>query len=75
MLVLKVSYIDYLRVKNIFLFAADKVDISSYLPEYEYNKDPQREWNCNVVNTLFHDKFKEFIASSMRACEKKTIWK
>ena len=72
-LVVKVPYIDNLRVKNILLFAADKVDISSYLPEYEYNKDPQREWICNVVNTLLHDKFKEFIASSMRAREKKLV--
>ena len=60
-------------MKNILLFAADNVDISSYLPEYEYNKNPQREWICNVVNTLLHGKFKEFIANSMHACEKKLV--
>ena len=41
-LVVKVPYIDNLRVKSMLLFAADKVNIPSYLPEYEYNKDPQR---------------------------------
>ena len=26
------------------------------LPEYNYKKDPQREWLCNIVNTLIHSK-------------------
>ena len=43
------------------------------MPEYEYNKVPQRELIRNIVNTLLQDKFKEYIINSMRAREKKLI--
>ena len=72
-IVAKVPHIESLRVKDIVWFAADNIDIKSYMPEYEYNKDPQREWIGNIVNTLLQDKFKEFIINSIRAREKKLI--
>ena len=71
--VTKVPYIENLRVKDIVWFAASHVDIKSCMPEYEYNKDPQREWICNIANTLLKDKFKEFVSKSMKAREKKLI--
>ena len=50
-----------LRVKEILIYAKTKVNISRYLPDYEYNKDPNRIWLWNVVNSLIPDDFKEFI--------------
>ena len=32
-----------------------------YLPEYEYQKEPSREWVGNLVNTLIHDQFQEYM--------------
>ena len=42
-------------------FAASKVNIKSYLPDYDYCKEPNREWLCNVINTLAMDEFQSFI--------------
>ena len=42
-------------------FAASKIDIKSYLPDYDYCKEPNREWLCNVINTLAMDEFQSFI--------------
>ena len=31
------------------------------MPEYQYCKEPNREWFCNVINTLISKEFHEFI--------------
>ena len=42
-------------------FARTQTNIDKYLPEYYYPKEPNREWLCNVVNTLVQIKFQDFI--------------
>lgn len=42
--VTKVPQVENLAIKNILEFAAKNVDIQNYLPEYEYNKQPNRDW-------------------------------
>ena len=42
-------------------FAASNFRISEYLPEYQYEKEPNREWLCNVVNYLIPEEFKAYI--------------
>ena len=59
--IVHVSQYQGLRVKEILSFAKTKVHISKYLPDYEYNKDPNRTWLWNVVNLLIHDEFKELL--------------
>ena len=67
--VLKVPHVKKLRVNDIFSFASNYADINSYIPEYNYKKDPQREWLCNIVNTLINNEFKQFIANAFRDWE------
>ena len=50
-----------LRVRDIISFAATKIDIYKYLPEYEYSKEPSREWLWNLVNSLIPIEFSEFV--------------
>ena len=55
-----------LRVKEILNYSKSKVHILKYMPDYEYNKDPNRTWLWNVVNSLIPDEFKSFIADNVK---------
>ena len=43
------------------------------MPKYEYNKEPNRLWLCNLINTLIPEKFKEFINSRIKKRNKELI--
>ena len=59
--VIKVPQYEGLTVKDILKFTKQNVDILNYIPEYKYDKDPNREWICNVVNSLVPLEFQEFV--------------
>ena len=42
-------------------FASSKVNIDRYLLDYEYSKEPNREWLCSIINSLIAEEFQEFI--------------
>ena len=42
--VIKIPKYKGLRVREILSFAEEKISIAQYLPEYEYTKEPNREW-------------------------------
>ena len=46
-----------LRVKDLIRFVKTQLDIYKFLPKYKYLKESNREWFCNLINTLFHKKF------------------
>ena len=50
-----------LAVRNILKFARSKTNIDEYLPEYDYSKEPNRSWLCNIVNTIIEEEFQNFI--------------
>ena len=62
-LVIQVPQYQYkgLYAKDIMKFARSKIKIDDYLPEFEYNKEPNRQWLCNVVNSLILEDFQSFI--------------
>ena len=59
--VIKVPHYKGLKVRDIVNFARTKVDITSYLPVYDYDKEPNREWIWNIVNSLIPNEFQKFI--------------
>ena len=59
--VIKVPQYKGLTVSDILKFAATKTYINRYLPEYNYAKEPNREWVWNLVNSLIPDEFQRFI--------------
>ena len=64
--VIKVPQYEDLTVKQILAFAQQHADIQTYLPEYQYDKIPNREWICNVANFLILQEFKEFIDKKVK---------
>ena len=60
---IKVIQVQYkgLTVRDIIKFAKTKIDINSYLPDYEYLKETNREWLWNVVNSLIPNEFQKYI--------------
>ena len=71
--VIRVPHLEGLRVKDILHWARERVEIDRYIPNYEYQKEPNREWFVNLVNTLLEEEFKEFINDKWRARELKVI--
>ena len=59
--VIKVPQYKGLTVRNIVEFAKKNIHIDRFLPEYDYFKEHNREWLCNIVNTIIPEKFQNFI--------------
>ena len=64
--VIQVPQYEGLFVKDILKFAKTKVDIDEYLPEFEYNKEPNRQWLWNLVNSLVSDDFQNYIDEKVK---------
>ena len=63
--VIKVPQYKGLRVNEIIEFASGHIDIKKFLPKYSYEKEPNREWLCNIVNTLLNEEFNKFIGEKV----------
>ena len=59
--VCSVPHLKGLTIKNLLEFAKTQIEIDMYIPDYEYDKTPDRSWIWNVINTLWQDKFRKFI--------------
>ena len=73
--VCSVPHLDGLKISQIISFWKQHVNISLYLPDYEYSKYPNRVWMWNVVNSLLGKKFQEFIQNKIWECSKKIVMK
>ena len=62
----KVPQIEKLDLKSILKFGRDNANIDQYLPEYKYSKFPNKDWLCNVINTVVYDEFQLFIKNGMK---------
>ena len=65
-LVIKAPQYKDLYVKDLLKFAASKLNIKKYLPDYEYNKESNKEWICNLLNTLIDEDFQYFIKEKQK---------
>ena len=59
--VIKVLHYKQLNVRDLLRFASSKVNIKDYLSDYKYKKEPNRDWICNVINSLIQEEFHECI--------------
>ena len=55
-----------LTVAKILRFARSKGDINSYISDYKYTKEPNREWLWNAINTLIPEEFQQFISQNIK---------
>ena len=63
--VIKVSQYKGLRVKDIIKFASTQLYIFKFLSKCSYNKEPNREWLWNIVNSLMTSQFNKFIETKI----------
>ena len=59
--VIKVPQYIGLTVRDILNFANRNIHIERFLTEYDCLKDPNREWLCNIINTIIPDKYQKYI--------------
>ena len=71
--VIKAQQYKGLHVKDLLRYASTKVNIEKYLPDYEYAKDPNREWLCNIINTLMREEFHKFIQEKINKRKQELI--
>ena len=71
--VVKVPQYKGLHVKDLLRFAATKINIKKYLPDYEYCKEPNREWLCNLLNTLLGKDFQDYIKERIELRKRELI--
>ena len=62
--VIKVPQIKKLFVNDILKWGKSKANIDAYLPTYKYVKFPNREWICNVLNTIAYEDFQKICKRS-----------
>ena len=71
--VVKVPQIKRLYIADILKWGKSKTKIESYLPTYKYAKFPNREWLCNVLNTIAYDEFQKYVKDAYRHREKEIV--
>ena len=59
--VIKVPQIKKLFVNDILKWGKSKTNIDAYFPTYKYVKFPNREWICNVLNTIAYEDFQKYV--------------
>ena len=69
-----VPHYKMLTIPDMLKFAKTKVDINLFLPDYEYQKYPNRQWLWNVLNTVLGDDFKKFVNEKIQERVKHVIW-
>ena len=57
---IKIKQYKGFTVKNMLDFAYKNIHIYRFLPDYDYLKNPNREWLCNIINTIILDKFQNY---------------
>ena len=68
--IINVSQIKGLRVPQLLQYPRSKVHINSFLPDYDYAKEPNRSWLANILNYLIRTGFQNFISEKVKAQEK-----
>ena len=71
--VCSVPHLKGLTIKDLLEFSKTQIYIDIYIPDYEYDKTPDRSWIWNVINTLWQDKFRKFIDDKISERVKHTI--
>ena len=71
--VCSVPHLKGLTIKDLLEFVKTQIEIDMYIPDYEYDKTPNRSWIWNVINSLWRDKFSKFIDDKISERVKHTI--
>ena len=64
--VCKVPHLKTLSVGSMLEFARNNTNIDEFLPYFNYQKLPNREWLWNLFNIILGERFREFIQSKQQ---------
>ena len=67
--VIKLPQIKRLYVADLLKWGKQNTLINSYLPTYKYVKMPNRDWLCNVLNTIAFDNFQNYVKHAYKERE------
>ena len=59
--VCKVPHLKALNVADLIEFAKENTNIDEFLPDYNYQKQPNREWLWNILSRVIGERFRDFI--------------
>ena len=62
----KVPHLKTLSVGSMLEFARNNSNIDEFLPDFNHQKLPNREWLWNLLNTILGERFREFIQSKQQ---------
>ena len=65
-IIAKVSQYYRLRVRELIKIAEKEFEIHKFLPDYDYHKESNRDWVCNVINIVILNKINEFINEKIK---------
>ena len=71
--VIKLPQFKSWSIKEVLNYAINNLNIKEYLPDYSFDKLPNREWLCNEVNTISGALFKAFIHTALNNREKSIL--
>ena len=73
--VIKVPQYKGIKTSNILKFVATKTNINCYLSEYDFEKESNREWVCNLVSSLIPDELLRFVQKKVKERRKEILFR
>ena len=71
--VINIPQYEGLTVNDLIKFAESEFDIDKFLPEYDYDKVPNRTWLCNLINTIIPEKLNMLVDKKIKERNQKLI--
>ena len=62
----KVKQIEKHSIKSILKWGHDHTSIDYHLPSYDYGKYPNRDWIWNLLNSIAHHEFKNWLKMHLK---------
>ena len=63
--VCSIPHLKGLTIKELLEFAKAHFEITKYIPDYEYDKKPNRNWIWNIINTMCQAEFQKYLDSKI----------
>ena len=71
--VCSVPHLKGLKINELLEFARTHFDVDNYIPDYEYDKKPNRNWIWNIINSVCQGEFQKYIEKKISDRTKFTI--
>ena len=73
--VCRIPHLKGLTIEDLLAFGQQRAALNDYLSDYEYHKLLNRQWLCNVFNTLLGNTFTKFVQERVQERVKHVVRK